>query len=152
MLRGHCINVIQRLGALKIQGSFWQNPARLHGGFLEATPRIWGTDASCLSLQSFCGSAFLASLQLVTAMCLSTSITFTDAFTHFPQNTALQPDAPTARAANPPLPSPQPLSSLVHSHPRQGEAENLAESPAATGRGTSCCSLMECYANVLTPA
>jgi hypothetical protein len=50
-----------------------------------------------------------------------------------------------------PPPHPQPLPSSMQSHPRQGEAEILAESPAATGRGTSCCSQLECYENCLTP-
>lgn len=90
MLRGHCINVIQKLGTLKIQGSLWQNyPAGLQGGFLKDTSRIWGTDASCLSLLGFCVSAFLASQQRMIYTCLSTGIILTEAFTHFPQNIAL---------------------------------------------------------------
>lgn len=102
MLSRHCINVTQRLGTLKVQGSLWQNhPAGLQNGFLETTSRIWvpippvSPSEACMWICPPCQSAARD------PMCLSAGITLTDAFTHLPQNTALQPAAPPALAAKP---------------------------------------------------
>lgn len=67
MLSRHCINVTQRLGTLKVQGSLWQNhPAGLQNGFLETTSRIWVPIPPSLPPRPACGSVLPASLQLVT--------------------------------------------------------------------------------------
>lgn len=59
-------------------------------------------------------------------MCLSAGITLTNAFTHFPQKSALQAAAPLVLEAK-----------TLQRHPRQGEEEILARSPVARGRGAS---------------
>lgn len=59
-------------------------------------------------------------------MCLSAGITLMNAFTHFPQKSALQAAAPSVLEAK-----------TLQRHPRQGEEEILARSPVARGRGAS---------------
>lgn len=114
--------------------ALWQSyRPGLQGGLLGATPRSQADDPALPASHAGPGSEPVSPARQrpmllippVTAMCLSAGIILMNPFTHFPQKSASQPTGPFSACSQ----------TFLQSHPCQGEAEILARSLVAKGRG-----------------